>query len=87
MRAEPDATVRRALLYAVGEYPRAAMTPAEQDRVRGELRAAFTADSDPGVHSAAEWLMRRWGWEADLLTVPPTAEPPGSARSPTPSPT
>ena len=56
LRAEPDATVRRALLYAVGEYPRAAMTPRPgtgcgSPRTRRPARSSPTGSPSPASRS------------------------------------
>jgi serine/threonine protein kinase/formylglycine-generating enzyme required for sulfatase activity len=55
-----DDSIRQGLLLALGEYradPRA-------DVARGPLvdwaLSAYRDDADPGIHSAAEWLLRRW---------------------------
>ncbi len=58
---EPDVTARRALILALAGY--------EPDRLAPEVRASALArlarlwqnDPDPGVHSAADLALRRWG--------------------------
>jgi formylglycine-generating enzyme required for sulfatase activity len=37
------------------------LTQPDRDRALGLARRLFSAHPDPGVHSAAEWLLRRWG--------------------------
>jgi formylglycine-generating enzyme required for sulfatase activity len=67
--AEPDVSARRALLLSLGGF-RLERLPAEQSRALvGRLRTWYRDDPDGGVHSAAEWLLRRWGREADLREI------------------
>jgi hypothetical protein len=58
---EKDPSSRQGLLLALGEYG----ADQRADVVRGplveRLRQDYRADPDPGVHSAVEWLLRRWG--------------------------
>jgi formylglycine-generating enzyme required for sulfatase activity len=64
---EKDASVRQGLLLALGEYS----ADQRAELVRGpsvdHFVTAYREDSDPGIHSAAEWLLRRWQ-KADRLT-------------------
>jgi hypothetical protein len=63
---ERDVSARRALLLALGEFG-ADRLPAEvRGRARAEARHAYRADPDAGMHSAAEWVLRTWGADADL---------------------
>jgi serine/threonine protein kinase/formylglycine-generating enzyme required for sulfatase activity len=57
---EKDNSIRQGLLLALGEY--SADQRAELVSVRGfdQFRKVYWEDSDPGIHSAAEWLLRRW---------------------------
>ncbi len=56
-RHEPDVTIKRALLLCLGgfELPEAIRQPLIDD-----LLDTYRMDSDPGLHSATEWLLRRW---------------------------
>jgi formylglycine-generating enzyme required for sulfatase activity len=57
---EADPSIRQGLLLALGEYD--AYQRAEALRgplVEGVVRA-YRDDPDPGVHGAAEWLLRTW---------------------------
>jgi serine/threonine protein kinase/formylglycine-generating enzyme required for sulfatase activity len=62
-----DASVRQGLLLALGEYS-ADLHPA---LVNGpfvdRVLTVYRENSDPGIHSAAEWLLRRWK-KTDRLT-------------------
>jgi serine/threonine protein kinase/formylglycine-generating enzyme required for sulfatase activity len=57
---EKDASVRQGLLLALGEYS----ADQRAELVRGprvdRIVMSYRDDSDPGIHSAAEWLLRGW---------------------------
>jgi formylglycine-generating enzyme required for sulfatase activity/tRNA A-37 threonylcarbamoyl transferase component Bud32 len=64
---EPDASARRALLLALGEFPPGKLPAAEQQALADRLLEDYRTDPDPGTHSAIDWLLRqRWGRSADL---------------------
>jgi formylglycine-generating enzyme required for sulfatase activity len=65
---ENDSSIRQGLLLALGEYS----LDQRAEVVRGSLLVnwivtAYRDDPDPGVHAAAEWLLRGWNL-ADQLT-------------------
>jgi formylglycine-generating enzyme required for sulfatase activity len=60
---EPRADIRRALLLALGEY---ASDSGLADGVRKRALELFQRDPDPGVHSAARWLLKTKGHGTDL---------------------
>ena len=63
---ENDLSARRALLLSLGTF--------DVERVPADLRKAWTPrllasfrdDPDPGLHAAAEWLLRQWGQDKEL---------------------
>jgi formylglycine-generating enzyme required for sulfatase activity len=58
---EKDTSIRRALLLSLGEYGPDRLPPAErQNRLPGILEL-YRNDTDPGIHGAARWLLKRWG--------------------------
>jgi hypothetical protein len=59
-----DDAVRAALLLALGDYTPGAIPDPLPASLRDRAAALLRDDPDPGVHSAAEWLLRRWGAEA-----------------------
>ncbi len=69
LRVEPDASTRYALLIAIGQYEAGKVDTTELARLIGELLAAYRTDPDPGVHSAIDWVMRRWGRADDIAAV------------------
>ncbi len=71
METQEDVSVRRAMLVAVG---RLAGDPDKQFDTRADLRRSaapqavvrrlaelYQHDPDPGIHAAAEWVLRRYG--------------------------
>jgi serine/threonine protein kinase/formylglycine-generating enzyme required for sulfatase activity len=56
---ERDLSVRRALLLSLGEYGE--IDPKTRSSVEEKLRDWYRNDPDPGLHGAAEWLLRQWG--------------------------
>ena len=62
---EPDLSARRALLLALGEFDEATLPLASRTAVLPKVQAMYRDDPDPGLHAAAEWLLRQWkqdGW-------------------------
>jgi serine/threonine protein kinase/formylglycine-generating enzyme required for sulfatase activity len=57
---EPDPSVRRALILALGGFGPDRLLPGERDRLTSRLARLYAEDPDPGIHAAAEWLLRRW---------------------------
>jgi serine/threonine protein kinase/formylglycine-generating enzyme required for sulfatase activity len=75
---EPDVTIRRALILSLGEYGTDKLSPDAQkgklspDAQKGllpKLQAIYRSEADPGLHGAAEWLLRTWQQEAWLKQV------------------
>lgn len=58
---ETDPPTRQAILLALGEYPPERLSPGQREAMVEKAVALFTTDADPGVHSAAGWLLRTWG--------------------------
>jgi formylglycine-generating enzyme required for sulfatase activity len=65
---EPDVTVRRALLLALGpeEFGAGAWTPEGKRALVRRLQETYRTAADAGLHAAAEWLLRQWHEEAWL---------------------
>ena len=61
-----DSVERQALLLAWAEMRQAAVAPPVQASVIARARLLYLEEPDPGVHSAAELLLRRWG-ETEVL--------------------
>jgi serine/threonine protein kinase/formylglycine-generating enzyme required for sulfatase activity len=69
-----EVSVRRALILALGGFGRDRLPPAERDRLVPRLRRLYQEDPDPGIHAAAEWLLRAWR-RADQLPEPKRGQP------------
>jgi formylglycine-generating enzyme required for sulfatase activity len=66
---ESDLTIRRALVLSLGEYGEADFTPDARNALLPTLQEMYRTASDPGLHAACEWLLRRWKHEAWLTQV------------------
>jgi len=65
---EPDLTIRRALILSLGEYGDKELAEARQ-ALLPKLQSIYRTDPDPGLHGAAEWLLRHWKEEPWLKQV------------------
>ena len=63
------APTRQAILLALGQYPVAQLDSRERDRIRQIAIQYFREDPDGGVHAAADWLLRRLGYEAEREAI------------------
>jgi serine/threonine protein kinase/formylglycine-generating enzyme required for sulfatase activity len=66
---EPDLTIRRALLLSLGEFTEEALSAAVRTSLLPKLQDLYRKNADPGIHAAAEWLLRTWQQEAWLKQV------------------
>jgi formylglycine-generating enzyme required for sulfatase activity len=57
---EKDPSARQGLLLALGEYKADQLAEVVRGRLVNGVVEAYRDDPDPGVHAAAEWLLRRW---------------------------
>jgi serine/threonine protein kinase/formylglycine-generating enzyme required for sulfatase activity len=85
---EQDPSVRQGLLLALGEYCADQRAELMHGSFARHLGSAYRNDPDPGVHAAAEWLLRRWEmadrivlFDKELANVAPDP-PPGEIRKP-----
>src|SRR5262249_11899099 len=60
-------SIRQGLLLALGEFSADQRAELVRGRSFDHFVTVYREDSDPGIHSAAEWLLRRWQ-KTDLLT-------------------
>jgi serine/threonine protein kinase/formylglycine-generating enzyme required for sulfatase activity len=63
---EPDASIRQALLLALGQYDLGHLPEGERLTRVPQLVLIYRDDADAGIHSAAEWLLRAWHQEKAL---------------------
>jgi len=83
MQVEPDLSTRRALILALGEYDQQQLPPPRREQLAARLLDQYSTDPDPGIHGAAEWVLRQWGKQellkqADLQLA--IAKPDGDRR-------
>ena len=57
---EPDISIRRALLLALGEFGESAIPLDARNSLLLKLHEIYRTDPDPGLHAAAQWLLRQW---------------------------
>ena len=58
LKIEKDTSARRALILSLGSYSGPVFPPVS--RLIATLQQWYLTDPDPGIHSAVEWLLRRW---------------------------
>jgi serine/threonine protein kinase/formylglycine-generating enzyme required for sulfatase activity len=69
LEKERDVSIRRALLLCLGEFGEDRLPVPQRQAVAAALLRTYRDDADPGIHGAAEWLLRRWGYTADLARI------------------
>jgi formylglycine-generating enzyme required for sulfatase activity len=62
----PEMSIRRALILAMGTYLPDALSSGERKRMIAKLLELYRNDPDAGIHGAAEWTLRQWN-EHDKL--------------------
>ena len=68
LNSESDVAVRRALLLSLTSFEADVTASVQSDAVLSMLQELYLTDPDPGVHSATDLLLRRWG-HAELLSA------------------
>src|SRR5262249_28358429 len=61
LEIEREASARRALVLILGGIPTDLRSPSWAGAALDRLMNLYQSDTDPGIHSAAEWTLRRWG--------------------------
>jgi formylglycine-generating enzyme required for sulfatase activity len=64
-----DVSVQRALLLSLGPFPIDQLPRQQQQSLITQLLLIYRNHADPGLHSAAAWLLRQWGQSARLAEV------------------
>ncbi len=64
---ETDLSIQRALILGLGQYT--SPSPVLQTAVVPQLLSCYRHMTDPGLHVAAEWVLRRWGREPELAEI------------------
>jgi formylglycine-generating enzyme required for sulfatase activity len=66
---EKELSIRRALLLSLGTFPEKELPPTARLALLPKVQALYQTDPDPGLHAAAEWLLRTWQQDAWLKEV------------------
>jgi formylglycine-generating enzyme required for sulfatase activity/tRNA A-37 threonylcarbamoyl transferase component Bud32 len=66
LEEEQDVSARRALLLSLGESPPDQLPPRRRNELVARLVRDYQDDPDPGIHGAAEWLLRQWKEDGKL---------------------
>ena len=66
---DPETSMRRALILALGAYPTKVLTPELLKSLTATFLDEYRNDPDCGIHGAAEWTLRQWGREKDLREI------------------
>jgi tRNA A-37 threonylcarbamoyl transferase component Bud32 len=67
---EGDASIRLALIQALGEMPPQAWTSPElKEKAAAKVRSLYRDDRHAGVHGSAKWLLRRWGRDGEIDAI------------------
>jgi formylglycine-generating enzyme required for sulfatase activity len=69
---EQDASVKAAILLSLGEYGVDRLSLAKQKDYLPRVLHLYRDDTDPGIHGAAEWLLRRWQMEDKMKAIDKT---------------
>jgi formylglycine-generating enzyme required for sulfatase activity len=79
---EEDPSARQGLLLALGEYGTEQRTELARGPLVDRLLRTYRDDPDPGVHAAAEWLLRRWGMADRVAAIDQDLRRAGPGRPP-----
>jgi formylglycine-generating enzyme required for sulfatase activity/tetratricopeptide (TPR) repeat protein len=63
---DPDTSMRRALILALGTYGKDGLSPGEREPLIAKLVDLYCTDLDAGIHGAAEWTLKKWGQQDRL---------------------
>jgi serine/threonine protein kinase/formylglycine-generating enzyme required for sulfatase activity len=60
LNQQPEVSIERALLLSLGEFADTDLTRQERKGLVQKLQHTYRTAPDPGLHGAAEWLLRHW---------------------------
>ena len=69
MFAESDPLILSALITSLGEFPVHVLPARERAAIGSRLLQLYRTHPHSGVHSAFDWLLTKWGFEAELRDV------------------
>ena len=67
LEEEPDVSIRRALILALGEYEDA--DAVDREALTKLFLEWYKTDPDAGIHGAAEWVLRVWGKQKEIAAI------------------
>lgn len=68
-KKQTSPNIRQLILQSLGRYPRTSFATAEREDIITFLLDVFEKDMDSGVRSAAEWVVRSWGYGEQLAAI------------------
>jgi serine/threonine protein kinase/formylglycine-generating enzyme required for sulfatase activity len=69
LEREKDISIRRALLLSLGQFGLDRLPQVERQNLLPRLLELYRDDPDPGIHGAAEWLLRQWQFAGQLREI------------------
>jgi formylglycine-generating enzyme required for sulfatase activity/tRNA A-37 threonylcarbamoyl transferase component Bud32 len=63
LEEERDVSIRRALVLSLGELGEKELPLGEREEITATLKVLYRNEADPGLHAAAEWVLRTWKQE------------------------
>jgi formylglycine-generating enzyme required for sulfatase activity len=69
LEEEKEVSVRRAILLSLGEYGLDRLSLDQRLKLVPKLLSLYRDDVDPGMHGAAEWLLRQWHRDEELKKI------------------
>jgi serine/threonine protein kinase/formylglycine-generating enzyme required for sulfatase activity len=69
LEQEKEVSVKRAILLSLGEFGLDRLGKADRQNLMPTLLRLYRDNPDPGIHGAAEWLLRLWEMEDKLKKI------------------
>ena len=69
LKEEKEVSVKRAILLSLGEFGLDRLSLAERKSYLPWLLELYREDADPGIHGAAEWLLRQWQGSGEMKAI------------------
>jgi formylglycine-generating enzyme required for sulfatase activity len=66
---ESDVSIRRALILGLGEYAEGRLSVADRHTWTKKLIDLYRNERDPGIHGAADWVLRQWRNEDQIEAI------------------
>jgi formylglycine-generating enzyme required for sulfatase activity len=69
LEEDKEVSIRRAILLSLGEYSVDRLSQDQRLKLLPRLLQVYREDVDPGIHGAAEWLLRQWATKENLKEI------------------